>query len=747
MLKKPQIVGILFIIAVFALFSASTQLDENVEIQSKKSHAEKEWKTSGHAASGDEAFRHWDEDDPPLVSRSCAKCHSRHGFVDFITDGTVDSPAGIDTTVDCLVCHTSEEGGPTRPVTSVTFPSGVEVEDLGPEAICMTCHQGRQSSVSVNSHIAAAGAADDDTISSRLSFRNIHYYAASATQFGTVALGGYQYAGKSYDARFSHVDGYNACQTCHNPHTLEIKHEQCATCHIDPKSMGYWAGVDDPKNIRFYGSFVDYDGDGDMKEGMYYEIDTLKNKLYATILSYAEHVNGKPIVYDSHTYPYFFNDSNGNGIPDPSEANYGNQYRSWTPRLLRAAYNYQVTLKDPGGFAHGGKYLIELLYDSMEDLNSKLAALSPAESNSPGRSMTHVVSMAGMHRTDEGHFDGSAEAWRHEDGEVSTSCATCHSANGLGIFLQNGTITSDDEVPPANGMLCTTCHTSPPGLRMTSDVKFPSGEYADLGDASNLCMQCHQGRASKLSIDSKIAGSAGPYTFTNIHYFPTAAVLFGNEVHGGYEFAGKTYAGQRNWPNHNGLFDTCIECHMGSKSPRRSSSSDMTVQGISNNSDHNVLKPNQADCVYCHGQDVSQPNPGADPTKFKFSGIRPASTIDYNGNGNRRESLKNEIRTLEAALYAQIQAYGFAIGAPVIYDSHSYPYFFKDTNGNGLVDPGEANYGNRYMFDAKILRAAYNYQMSLKEPHGYIHNSRYVAQLLVDSIEHLGGDVSAYTWR
>ena len=35
------------------------------------------------------------------------------------------------------------------------------------------------------------------------------------------------------------------------------------------------------------------------------------------------------------------------------------------PRLLQAAYNFQVTLKDPGGYAHNGKYHIELLYDSI----------------------------------------------------------------------------------------------------------------------------------------------------------------------------------------------------------------------------------------------------------------------------------------------------------------------------------------------------------------------------------------------
>jgi hypothetical protein len=199
--------------------------------------------------------------------------------------------------------------------------------------------------------------------------------------------------------------------------------------------------------------------------------------------------------------------------------------------------------------------------------------------------------------------------------------------------------------------------------------------------------------------------------------------------------------GQKLWHNHNGQFDTCVECHMGTQSEHKPY--DYTGEL------HNVHKPNPEDCVYCHGQDVSQPNPGSDPAKFKFSGIRPAPTPDYNGNGDKTESIESEIKGLEDALYKQIQAYAAGvIGTPIIYDSHSYPYFFVDTNGNGEVDPGEAIYPNAYsLFDAKLLKAAYNFQVSKKDPHGFIHNSKYVAQLLVDSIGHIGGDVSAYKWR
>ncbi|MBU4494808.1 MAG: polyheme membrane-associated cytochrome C, partial [Acidobacteria bacterium] len=75
------------------------------------------------------------------------------------------------------------------------------------------------------------------------------------------------------------------------------------------------------------------------------------------------------------------------------------------------------------------------------------------------------------------------------------------------------------------------------------------------------------------------------------------------------------------------------------------------------------------------------------------------------------------------------------------------PYWFIDTNGNGKIDTGENTRTNAYQFNARMLKAAYNFQVSKKDPAGFVHNSRYIAQLLVDSIEIMGGDISAYTWR
>jgi hypothetical protein len=45
-----------------------------------------------------------------------------------------------------------------------------------------------------------------------------------------------------------------------------------------------------------------------------------------------------------------------------------NAFTDFTPRLMRAAFNYQFSKKDPAGYVHNGKYMLQLLYDSVEDL-------------------------------------------------------------------------------------------------------------------------------------------------------------------------------------------------------------------------------------------------------------------------------------------------------------------------------------------------------------------------------------------
>ena len=79
-------------------------------------------------------------------------------------------------------------------------------------------------------------------------------------------------------------------------------------------------------------------------------------------------MNRNPIVYDAGVYSYFFYDLDGDGQADPDEANSDNRYYSWSPRLLRAAYNYQWVAKEPGAYVHNPVYILQILYDSLADL-------------------------------------------------------------------------------------------------------------------------------------------------------------------------------------------------------------------------------------------------------------------------------------------------------------------------------------------------------------------------------------------
>ncbi len=54
----------------------------------------------------------------------------------------------------------------------------------------------------------------------------------------------------------------------------------------------------------------------------------------------------------------------------------GDSFATWTPRLLRAAYNHQYVQKDPGAFAHNGKYILQVLYDNLADLGADVSGMT-----------------------------------------------------------------------------------------------------------------------------------------------------------------------------------------------------------------------------------------------------------------------------------------------------------------------------------------------------------------------------------
>ncbi len=315
------------------------------------------WLASPHADRSSEAFTHWHEEGE--IPGTCAVCHSSTGAIDYLLSemkqpGIIDYAVPTGTSVDCAVCHTSSASA----LTVVPFPSGATVDTFEESAMCTVCHQGRASTLDVENAVAGL---EDDVIAGDLSFINIHYAPSAATLMGSAVQGGYEYDGKVYKGQFSHVPDMNGCVDCHRPHSLEVQLDNCTACHQNVTSFS---------DIRI--SPTDFDGDGDTSVGIAVPINALHERLAAAIQSYGADVAGTPIVYDAGSYPYFFVDSNGDGNASADETVFPNRYQSWTPRLLKAAYNYQVIAKDRAIYTHNPHYALQLLYDSLESLSEQV---------------------------------------------------------------------------------------------------------------------------------------------------------------------------------------------------------------------------------------------------------------------------------------------------------------------------------------------------------------------------------------
>jgi hypothetical protein len=172
--------------------------------------------------------------------------------------------------------------------------------------------------------------------------------------------GGFQYPGRAYAGRFAHVPSANTCVACHDAHSTQVETTGCLSCH---------RGVNSIRDIRT--RHLDFDGDGQAHGGIHGEIAGLHAKLYRAIQAYASQVSGAPIGYASAN-PYFFNDTNNDSRISSEEAVASNRYANWTPRLLKAAYNYQFVAKDPGAYTHNPTYALQLLYDSLESLSARI---------------------------------------------------------------------------------------------------------------------------------------------------------------------------------------------------------------------------------------------------------------------------------------------------------------------------------------------------------------------------------------
>lgn len=318
------------------------------------------WVRGGHSDRSSESFAHWDEEGS--IPAVCSVCHSGAGFrsfhgLDGSPIGLPSSPIPVGGVVDCDTCHNPNLGTVTR----LTLPSGLDHPVTVGDAACVTCHSGRAAGASVSKAVADM---PEDEINPKLRFVNPHYALAAVTSLGSYGGLGFEYPDKTYAGRFLHAKPVSTCLSCHDPHSLTVTEDTCLMCHETGKAS----------DIRI--SRVSHDGSGDVTKGIKGDIAANHQRLMGMMKTYAEEVIGTPMVYDGHSYPYFFTDANGDGLKDEADGA-PVAYASWTPRLLKAAYNWKVVDADKGIHVHNPHYARELLYDSMEDLAAPIGVDFP----------------------------------------------------------------------------------------------------------------------------------------------------------------------------------------------------------------------------------------------------------------------------------------------------------------------------------------------------------------------------------
>ncbi|MEW6441532.1 MAG: carboxypeptidase regulatory-like domain-containing protein [bacterium] len=298
-----------------------------------------------------------------------------------------------------------------------------------------------------------------------------------------------------------------------------------------------------------------------------------------------------------------------------------------------------------------------------------------------------------------GHADVTARHWTYAAGPDRQACVRCHSGNGYVDFLAGVPEADRNTTPKMHS--CYTCHDPESGLpyqrRQVASVSFPSGFTTTAGGDALICLNCHQGRTWRGTVDDALALTGADFSASslNTHYKVAGALLYGTDAQEGFEYPDKTYRGQ-----HYHIELNCVACHMSETGGQEE------LGGHSWKMAEDAAQ-NQAVCLNCH----------ATIGEFKQFQIFQR---DYDGDG-AVEGVGEEVEGLKETLLTEIEARGIA---PV----EGHPYWDPTTGGPWDGPDGPA-----------LKKAAYNYLFVEHDPGAYVHNGKFAAQLLRDSYEDLTG--------
>jgi hypothetical protein len=693
-------------------------------------------------------------------SGTCARCHNSEGFRLFIGDPSVTGydgaahlsevatfakagAAGIKG-MECVTCHNSvsEPIADAGTLRTHYFPSsGKVVTTDAKTAICSQCHDGARPGYEVaqlNKQLTATPV--PATVDAQLTAANsnktvrAHYLPAASTLFGSEASNWAEYAGNIYTARNEH-GGVASCVDCHDAHNgdvvAKVKADTCGKCHFNEAGAPV-ANFAELEEARQYGFEGDIDGDG-VVESLKLEIDGMRAKLLVAIQAYATNVAGTAICFDnSATNPnrfYLDDGTSANGRCGTQVT----EYNKYTPRLLKAAYNYMIATNDVGAWAHNPRYAIEVLYDTIADLNLGLTTASKTPVANGKRAFNgHFGAADAASPYAAMIYHGGSNAVTGETlppmGFTSAACYQCHGGKvGLDAYLAGAPAAMT--VIPAGGKVsafqCSTCHAydgaDMKGIRSDiAKVYFPpqkagastAGEVsfaaASLPKSFAVCGSCHSARENKKSVDNKgLVSKTFNTTLVNPHYLGAAATVMGTRTQSWYEYNGKSYTaypafwkagttGSAPGPHGSPHGAECTGCHQAKES-------------------QHSFEVNYTYCAGCHAGAYA---------------LAPKEE-EYN-------SMKAELlAALDAYAQANLTAFQAANGADatgICYDGNVYGYVLVK-KATGCSTTGAK-------LDANAMKAGYNLHWMNKDPGGWAHNEYYVMQLVFDSIVDLGGTPS-----
>ncbi len=360
---------------------------------------------------------------------ACYQCHNGLGSINYQKNVQGTPAASVmwgDSTVTCITCHEphsdpGKTGKNIRKPEQLSFNSnlpgggfnkfldGTPIPDnVGDGLICLFCHQGRESGLTVYMRMVPATARCPSTTSTGAngpvvskvdpytnpndpicyftSFANPHYLEGGAILWGRNAweFRGSQLQGNRTGMYTEGNPMHQAlnCMGCHmgeaspdnaeGGHTWKPRLETCLNCHVQSPPVTKFEDIN-------YGGNADYDGVNGA-EPISKEIGKLEfdNGVpdgpgnltggYGLLKQLADALAAEGIYYRVPN-PYFFTAPDGSTLPGEGSPNFGatGNQGYWTANTLAAAFNLQYCNKAKGGvYFHNAKYVVQILRDSIE---------------------------------------------------------------------------------------------------------------------------------------------------------------------------------------------------------------------------------------------------------------------------------------------------------------------------------------------------------------------------------------------